>query len=294
VVGSVRFAPTIVKASALPDPASEPWKSVRAVVLLSTEGLERKGREALTAFVRGGGGLLVATGATTDPDVLHDLLDNGPAFDVTIPKADGAAMALVASNTRHPVLASFGPAVTSLAAARFTRTAQVKVPPGAEIVAQFSSGTPALVDYPESRGRVLLFASDLDGRWNDLPLHPSFLPLVDEMVQYLAGPERQAAAYLIGAEPAGVPATPGVVLRPSAAGSPPAHVAVNVDPRESNPARMSEADLQAAIVHLKDEGAAQAHATVAADEGRQALWWYALLAALAALVAESLVAKRTV
>src|SRR5262249_33519399 len=34
------------------------WSSNAAVVLLSTRGLERRGREALAAFVRNGGGLL--------------------------------------------------------------------------------------------------------------------------------------------------------------------------------------------------------------------------------------------
>jgi hypothetical protein len=69
---------------------------------------------------------------------------------------------------------------------------------------------------------------------------------------------------------------------------------VNIDPRESDPSRITAADFQGALVHLKDEGVSQARTAAAADEGRQALWWYALALALAALAAESLVAKRTV
>lgn len=290
----VRFAPRVVKTSALSNMSAADLARVRAIVLLSTLGLDRKGREALTAFVRGGGGLLVAAGPTVDADVLRNLLDNGPAFDVKMPHADGPALSLVASDTRHPILAAFGPAVGSLGAARFQRVAQVSVSTGAEVVAQFSNGAPALVEYPATGGRVLLFASDLDGRWNDLPLHPTFLPLIDEALGYLAGPAPREAAYLVGSQPTGLPPVPGVRTEAATDGAPPVHVAVNVDPRESDPSRMTPADFQGALVHLKDEGVSQARTAAAADEGQQALWWYALALALAALAAESLVAKRTV
>ena len=41
-----------------------------AVVLLSTRTLDRRARELLAGFVRGGGGLLVAAASDVDPAVL--------------------------------------------------------------------------------------------------------------------------------------------------------------------------------------------------------------------------------
>src|SRR6185436_5845224 len=40
--------------------------SPAAVILLSTRGLERRGRETLAGYVRGGGGLLIAVGPDID------------------------------------------------------------------------------------------------------------------------------------------------------------------------------------------------------------------------------------
>ena len=45
-----------------------------AIVLLSTRGLERRGREALASYVEGGGGLLVAAGPDVDGEVVADVL----------------------------------------------------------------------------------------------------------------------------------------------------------------------------------------------------------------------------
>ena len=39
----------------------------------------------------------------------------------------------------------------------------------------------------DGQGRVVLFASDLDRRWNDFPLHPSFVPFAMETLRHVAG-----------------------------------------------------------------------------------------------------------
>ena len=47
-------------------------------------------------------------------------------------------------------------------------------------------------------------ASDLDNRWNDFPLHASFVPFLHEAVRYLASGRAHASDYLIEDAPAGV------------------------------------------------------------------------------------------
>ena len=48
-----------------------------AVVLLSTRGLERRGRELLAGYVQRGGGMLLAAGPDVDGDVVGDVLGAG-------------------------------------------------------------------------------------------------------------------------------------------------------------------------------------------------------------------------
>jgi hypothetical protein len=71
-------------------------------------------------------------------------------------------------------------------------------------------------------------------------------------------------------------------------------VVVNVDPRESEPARISVDEFQAAVAHLKDSGAVLARVAAADQESRQHLWRYLLAVMLAALVVEGVVASRAV
>ena len=47
-------------------------------------------------------------------------------------------------------------------------------------------------------GRVLVFGSDLNYRWNDFPLQPAFVPFIHETVRYLASPRTSRTEYLVG------------------------------------------------------------------------------------------------
>ena len=55
-----------------------------------------------------------------------------------------------------------------------------------KVLARFTNGAAALVEASIGAGRTLLFTSTLDRDWNDLPIHPGFLPLVQQTVRYLA------------------------------------------------------------------------------------------------------------
>ena len=55
-----------------------------------------------------------------------------------------------------------------------------------KVLARFTNGAAALVEASIGAGRTLLFTSTLDRDWNDLPIHPGFLPLMQQTVRYLA------------------------------------------------------------------------------------------------------------
>ncbi len=53
-----------------------------------------------------------------------------------------------------------------------------------------------------ARAAILLFTSDVDRRWNDFPLHPTFVPFAQEMARYL-GARAPATAAARGGRAAG-------------------------------------------------------------------------------------------
>ena len=53
------------------------------------------------------------------------------------------------------------------------------------MLARFSGGRRRLTEQTVERGRLLVFASDLDNRWNRFPLNPAFVPWAIETLRYL-------------------------------------------------------------------------------------------------------------
>ncbi len=74
----------------------------------------------------------------------------------------------------------------------------VKVDPGdARVIAHLTDGTPLLLEKKIGEGSVLLFASGLDNLTNDFPLHPVFVPFVEQTALYLSGIERRSGARVV-------------------------------------------------------------------------------------------------
>jgi hypothetical protein len=71
-------------------------------------------------------------------------------------------------------------------------------------------------------------------------------------------------------------------------------VAINVDPREVDPSRLTADEFQSAVTRLKDTTATQVRVEARQQEDRQHVWQYVLIAMLAVLAVEGWVASRTV
>jgi hypothetical protein len=69
-------------------------------------------------------------------------------------------------------------------------------------------------------------------------------------------------------------------------------VAVNVDPRESDPARMTADEFKAGVARLNAVAARQEGVVAREDEDRQRLWQYALLLMVVSLAAEGILGRR--
>jgi hypothetical protein len=267
--------------------------SPAAIVVLSTRGLERRGREALATYVRGGGGLLIAAGPDIDGEVIADVAGGAPLRIVMPGDAKPSLRTLAPADVRHPVFQPFGANAATLGLVRFQTVARVGGD-DCQTLARFTSGEPALLDCGSGDGRAMVIASDLNNRWNDFPLHPTFVAFLHEAVRYLSSARPHESEYLVGDAPAGVPRTPGIVSVTDAGNlGRQRRVAVNVDPRETDPGRLTSADFQAAVTRLKDVGASEARVHASEQEDRQHLWQYALGLMLVALAFEGIVASRT-
>jgi len=262
-----------------------------AIFLVSTRGLERRGRELLASYARGGGGLLVASGTEMDGSIVTDVL--GAASTLTIAPANGIrqeARALAPTDVRHPVFQPFAGSAATLGFVNFQTAVRI-AGSACQTLARFTTGEPALLECPSGDGRALVFASDLNNRWNDFPLHATFVPFLHEVVRYLASTRAHASEYFVGAAPAGVPRTPGLATIDAAGVQ--RRIAINVDPREADPARISVEDFQSAVTRLKSEGGVEARVEARQQEDRQHLWQYALALMAGLLAVEGLLAART-
>jgi hypothetical protein len=278
----------------------EALREVDVIVVMGTRGLEHRGRELLGNYVRGGGGVLLAAGPDVDPQVLRETFDS--IVPVTMrARETRAPLRFAPADSRHPVFRLFG-GVGTLANVSFARAAGLDAQGGADVIARYSDGAPALVEHQLSSGRMLMFASDLNNRWNDFPLQPAFVPFVHEALRYLAAARPPRSEYLVGDLPAAVGAVPGVVGVPmpgAAAGGVPStslrtsrRVAVNVDARESDPARITADAFRNGVSRMNVTAAQQARAQAREREESQRFWQYALVLMMVSLAAEGILGKR--
>lgn len=290
------FEVTPVAPGALPALLPSAWEAVDVIVVIGTDGLSGSGRARIAAFVENGGGLLLATGPGIDPRLVRDLLGESVALGVEMPEetAPDAVHRLAVTDPRHPVFRPFGDLVATLGQVRFTGTTRIlpagpaDVPAGAgsppRVLARFDQGDPALIEYDRGVGRALVLASDLGLAWNDFPRRPGFVPFVQEVVRYLAGPAELRRDLLPSEVPGGIPRSPGVATDPASG----RRVAVNVDPRESEPRPLTPDGLLARLGAMPAGGSgAPPIADRAAREAEQSLWWYVVLAVAVVLVGEA-------
>lgn len=97
----------------------------------------------------------------------------------------------------HPLLESlYDPILGDLPQTRFFKNFQVDETPNeasanATVLARIGGQTPAIIEQPLGAGRVMLLNVTADDAWSDLPRRKSFVPFVDQLIDYLAGGQVQ-------------------------------------------------------------------------------------------------------
>jgi len=289
------------------------------VVLSDVLSLPPALEQSLVDYVRGGGSVLIALGASAArrPRIpvlaesiqgVHNYTDSSQRF-LTVGDVDPTYPSLAKSERWANVEFYFAVAADTT---------------GARVAARLTDGTPLLVEKKLNEGRVLLFASGLDNFTNDFPLHPIFVPFVEQTARYLSGMRQRIGSSVVDSffelrsdkdRAAGVEVVDPEGRRPlslnEAATSSTVQlskagfyemrlangrhevVGVNADRRESDLGVISEDVL--ALWRGKQGPVSQPAAAASVTQAQEkpfSLWWYFMLLLLAGAVAESLVSDR--
>lgn len=252
---------------------------------------------------------------------------------LSLTESSGGRYAILSDlDFRHPLLGAFAdPRFSDFSKIHFWKHRKVELGaiPGARAVAKFDSGAPALVEIPVGKGRLLLLTSCWHPEDSQLALSTKFVPLLFSMLEMAGNFAALPSQYIVGdtiplslpskreeglsvLDPDGVSLAlpmgstnfngatkPGIY---SVQGVQPAiRFGVNLDSSESRTAPIALDELErlgAPVTQATESKAERAKERVALmqseeAEGRQKLWRWFLVAALALLLIETVVAGWT-
>jgi hypothetical protein len=278
---------------------------------------------ALRRWAESGGTVLVVALASGNSPTLATLAD-APGITYGSPLADGDTI-LGAIAFDHPLFAAFAaPQFNDFTRIKFWKRRLLPTDKLGEVrvLARFEGGEPALVEKPLGKGRLLILASGWSPADSQLARSSKFMPLMATLLDRPGESAESRPSRLVG-QPLAVPegsasiTTPSKVrttLDPATSGfsatdepglytiestGGPRPVAVNLDPLESRTdpleaelfeqygCRMARSDVQ-----KEADREATRQLRNAELEGRQKLWRPLILALIALLIAETLLAGR--
>ncbi|HEV2688915.1 MAG TPA: hypothetical protein VGV35_10180, partial [Bryobacteraceae bacterium] len=142
---------------------------------------------SLRAYVNGGGSLLVALGPASAA-MAHVPVSGETIQGSSYASRDGDRFQTVASaDAEHPSLRR----ANKLDGVQFYQVIRVD-PAQSRVIARLTNQAPVLLEKQVGEGRVVVFTSTFDNISNDLPLHASFVPFVEETARYLGGQQERS------------------------------------------------------------------------------------------------------
>lgn len=303
-----------------------------AVFFAGVSGVNRSAAEKLLAYVRGGGGLIITLRENMPVETfnhfLAEVLPGRIAETIEVARTGREHVALTDIDFAHPIFKVFrDPAHGDPSAVQITRYYRLATKPEAVRLAGFENGDPALLEFGAGKGKTLLWVSPLNARSGNFPVRGIFVPMVHQWLDYVrrsqaapskthAGqpvfmtedfsPEQPVALTLPGGAEQNLPAlgtaaftaTEDLGLYRFRQGRSTLVQAINLDPRESDPAAVTADDFAANVLRENEQAQisgvfGNAAPPLQEQERQQQLWQYALWALLLLLLAESWLANRT-
>jgi hypothetical protein len=289
------------------------------IVLSDVNSLSSILENALTEYVRTGGSLFITAGTSTGARTQIPIFNGKIRETRDYSRISDRFVTVGSSDASYASIAK----ADGLEGVKFYYALDVD-PGDARVVARLSDQTPLLMEKRIGEGRVVLFTSGMDNLTNDLPLHASFVPFIEQTARYLAGSERQGGSQTVDAylelrnakeRAQGVEVTDPEGKRPLTLGEAASAqsfqlteagfyqlrlangrqnlVGVNSDPKESN-LDVIPPDVMSLWLGKSDEST-QAASTGGAVESKktpESLWWWFMLIVFAAAIGESVLASR--
>src|SRR3954470_23867666 len=171
----------------------------RSVVILNdTMFPPAGGGGVLKKYLERGGGLLVVSGDhATWPQGEAELLPG--RFGATVDRMTGRSGSLGYLDYSHPVFEVFkAPRSGDFSAAHVFRYRALQTGPTDRILARFDDGAVAAAERSVGAGRSVAWTTTLDEAWTDIAVKPIFLPLVHQLVRYLAHYEPPTSWLTVG------------------------------------------------------------------------------------------------
>jgi hypothetical protein len=317
---------TVITSSAI---TPEEISKHEVVIINDVPRLPDKVREKMDELRKTGQGQLIilAKNAEISWWNTYDKLPVKATQRIFVPKDRGRpSVSMTTYDQNHGIFKPFKTSTrVALNSAQFFAYTNLEAKPNATVLAKYEDGSPVIVESSNEDRGLLVFNSTVDADWNDLPYKTSFVPLFHEIVRYLSRYNESRGWYALGE---GIPVTAGLenvaaaVVDPKGerqslgnlatgqtkfftptvpgfyevrVGPDARKVAVNPPAAESNLDSMPPEDLLASV--QRTQGEAQQAGLFGNEEKddyarRQMGWWYLLLIALLAGMAEIYIANR--
>lgn len=172
----------------------------RVVVLANVSQLNEAQLKGLENFVREGGGVLVFPGNRINSAWYNTTLAAGGKGLLPLPISQlsgsvnsGSRATIVSQHYEHPALEMFNdPRNGNLSDADIRLWYKMREDQsrggdsGITVLARLDTGDPFLVEKKFGEGRIIECAVPCDADWTNLPARPFYLPLMQQLVTYLA------------------------------------------------------------------------------------------------------------
>jgi hypothetical protein len=191
-------APSVIRADIVPEGqlARRELTPYDAVILCNIAQFTESEVAALEDYLKQGGGVIVFGGDQVIPENYNRLLhaDGKGLLPAAVGASVGdaskreAAFSFNALGFRHPIFGEFAgqpdQVTRGLTSTKTWQFHKLKVPPGsqARVALAFENGDPAIVESPRHRGTVIQVATSADSGWTTWPLHPSYPPVMEQLV----------------------------------------------------------------------------------------------------------------
>jgi hypothetical protein len=291
------------------------------IVLSDVNSVPSLLENSLLEYGRAGGSLLIAAGTSAGARTQIPIFGAHIIETRDYSRVPDRYMAVGSSDASYPAVAK----ASGWTGVKFFYALDID-PGDARVIARLGDQTPLLLEKRIGEGRVVLLTSGLDNLTNDFPLHPAFVPFIEQTARYLAGSERQGGARQVDAylelrnakeKAQGVEVTDPEGKRPLTLGEAASaqsfqlteagyyqlrladgrqdEVGVNPDPKESNLDVIPEDVLalwQGKGGDASEQNALATNSPAAPHTPPQSFWWYVMLLLLGSAVAESVLASR--